>query len=58
VTADPSSAEKVPVLAAVGFDYYKMGRATGRIVVDVLKGKKPPTSPPTLPRIPPSTPWW
>jgi putative ABC transport system substrate-binding protein len=40
VTADPSSAEKVPVLAAVGFDYYKMGRATGRIVVDVLKGKK------------------
>ena len=40
VTADPSSAEKVPVLAAVGFDYYKMGKATGRIVVDVLKGKK------------------
>ena len=40
VTADPSSAETVPVLAAVGFDYYKMGKATGRIVVDVLKGKK------------------
>lgn len=40
VTADPSSAESVPVLAAVGFDYYKMGRATGRIVVEVLKGKK------------------
>ncbi len=40
VTADPSSAETVPVLAAVGFDYYKMGKATGRIIVDVLKGKK------------------
>ncbi|GAB1483517.1 ABC transporter substrate-binding protein [Treponema sp.] len=40
LTADPSSAETVPVLAAVGFDYYKMGKATGRIVVDVLKGKK------------------
>lgn len=40
VTADPSSAEKVPVLAAVGFDYYKMGLATGRIVAAVLKGKK------------------
>jgi putative ABC transport system substrate-binding protein len=40
VTADPSSAETVPVLAAVGFNYYEMGRATGRIVVEVLKGKK------------------
>jgi len=40
VTADPSSAETVPVLAAVGFNYYEMGRATGRIVVDVLRGKK------------------
>jgi putative ABC transport system substrate-binding protein len=40
VTADPSSAETVPVLAAVGFDYYKMGKATGRIILDVLKGKK------------------
>lgn len=40
VSSDPSSAEKVPVLAAVGFDYYKMGKATGRMVVEVLKGKK------------------
>ena len=40
VTADPSSAETVPVLAAVGFDYYKMGKATGRIIVEVLNGKK------------------
>lgn len=40
VTADPSSAETVPVLAAVGFDYYAMGKATGKLVVDVLRGKK------------------
>jgi putative ABC transport system substrate-binding protein len=30
----------VPVLAAVGFNYYEMGKTTGRIVVEVLKGKK------------------
>ncbi len=40
LSSDPSSAETVPVLAAVGFDYYQMGRATGRIVLDVLRGKK------------------
>lgn len=40
VTADPSSAETVPVLAALGFDYYAMGRATGRIVLRVLSGEK------------------
>ncbi len=40
MSADPSSAEKFPVLAAWGFDYYKMGRATGKMVVEVLKGKK------------------
>ncbi len=41
MSADPSSAESYPVLAAWGFDYYKMGRTTGKIVVDILKGKKP-----------------
>jgi len=40
MSADPSSAETIPVLAAWGFDYYKMGRRTGKLVVDVLKGKK------------------
>jgi putative ABC transport system substrate-binding protein len=40
MSADPSSAETIPVLAAWGFDYYKMGRKTGDIVVDVLKGQK------------------
>jgi len=41
MSADPSSAESYPVLAAWGFDYYKMGRTTGKIVADILKGKKP-----------------
>lgn len=41
MSADPSSAEKYPVLAAWGFDYYKMGRATGKLVVEILNGKKP-----------------
>lgn len=41
MSADPSSAEKYPVLAAWGFDYYKMGRVTGKLVAEILKGKKP-----------------
>jgi len=41
MSADPSSAEKFPVLAAWGFDYYKMGRATGSMIAEILKGKKP-----------------
>lgn len=41
MSADPSSAEKYPVLAAWGFDYYKMGRATGKLIVEILNGKKP-----------------
>ena len=40
MSADPSSAEKLDVLAAWGFDYYKMGRATGRMIHDILGGKK------------------
>jgi putative ABC transport system substrate-binding protein len=46
MSADPSSAESTPVLAAWGFDYYKMGKATGRLVVRILKGEKPRISPP------------
>ena len=45
MSADPSSAQTAPVLAAWGFDYYKMGRATGRLVVRILKGEKPETIP-------------
>jgi putative tryptophan/tyrosine transport system substrate-binding protein len=40
MSADPSSAEKYPVLAAWGFDYYKMGRATGEMIVEIINGKK------------------
>ena len=41
MSADPSSAKKNPVFAAWGFDYYKMGVATGKIVSRILKGEKP-----------------
>jgi putative ABC transport system substrate-binding protein len=41
MSADPSSAETYEVLAAWGFDYYKMGRATGRMISSIIKGKKP-----------------
>ena len=41
MSADPSSAETHDVLAAWGFDYYKMGRVTGRLAADVIQGKKP-----------------
>jgi putative tryptophan/tyrosine transport system substrate-binding protein len=42
MSADPSSAEEFGVLAAWGFDYYGMGRATGRLVARLLDGT--PTS--------------
>ena len=41
MSADPSSAEKADVLAAWGFDYYKMGRVTGRMAADIINGAKP-----------------
>ena len=41
MSADPSSSEAYDVLAAWGFDYYKMGRTTGKVIVEILKGKKP-----------------
>jgi putative ABC transport system substrate-binding protein len=41
MSADPSSAEEFDVLAAWGFDYYKMGRATGRLIAEILDGAKP-----------------
>lgn len=39
MSADPTSAGDLDILAAWGFDYYKVGRATGRIVADILNGK-------------------
>ncbi|WDP87702.1 MAG: ABC transporter substrate-binding protein [Desulfobacter sp.] len=41
MSADPSSAETNDVLAAWGFDYYKMGKVTGRLAADILNGAKP-----------------
>ena len=41
MSADPSSAETFDILAAWGFDYYKMGRATGKMIAEILNGKKP-----------------
>ncbi|HWI41503.1 MAG TPA: ABC transporter substrate-binding protein, partial [Verrucomicrobiae bacterium] len=45
ISADPSSAEGHPILAAWGFDYYKMGRVTGKMVAEIVKGKKPEQMP-------------
>ena len=45
MSADPSSAEEFAVLAALGFDYYKHGRATGRLVARLLEGEDPSTIP-------------
>jgi putative ABC transport system substrate-binding protein len=45
MSADPSSAETFDVIAALGFDYYSMGRVTGRLVADILKGRDPESIP-------------
>ena len=47
MSADPSSAGEHGVLVAWGFDYYKMGRAAGRIIARVLEGT-PTSEIPTL----------
>lgn len=41
ISADPSSAEEFKILAAYGFDYYTMGRSTGRLIDRILKGADP-----------------
>jgi putative ABC transport system substrate-binding protein len=43
LTADPTSsaAKGIDVLIAWGFDYYKIGRATGRLIKDILDGADP-----------------
>ncbi len=45
VTADPSSAETQDVVAAYGFDYYTMGRATGALIAEILGGADPDAIP-------------
>ncbi|MCX7023197.1 MAG: ABC transporter substrate-binding protein [Spirochaetes bacterium] len=52
ITADPSSAETVPVLGALGYDYYAMGLATGKIVVKILDGAKTTDIPAYIPSDP------
>ena len=49
MSADPSSAETIPVLAALGHDYYELGKATGRIVLRLLGGEKTEDIPAYLP---------
>ncbi len=41
MAADPSNVEGLNILVAWGFDYYKIGLATGEIVAQILDGKKP-----------------
>ncbi len=41
LTADPTSSEGLDVLIAWGFDYYKMGRATGYLIKDIIDGADP-----------------
>ncbi|MBI9101777.1 MAG: ABC transporter substrate-binding protein [Spirochaetales bacterium] len=38
VSADPTSSENGGVLISWGFDYYKMGKATGRLALEILGG--------------------
>lgn len=44
-SADPTSAVDAGILAAYGFDYYKLGRATGRLAARVLEGEDPSSIP-------------
>ena len=54
MSADPVSAETIPVLAALGYDYYQMGRETGKIVVRILNGEKTKDIPSYMPTDPAS----
>jgi len=45
LSADPSSAAENGVFLAWGFDYYKMGKATGKLIVEVIEGADPASIP-------------
>ena len=45
LSADPTSAAENGVFLAWGFDYYKMGLATGRLAVEILNGADPASIP-------------
>ena len=44
-SGDVTAAKEGGIFMASGFNYYKAGRATGEIVVKILKGEKPDTIP-------------
>ncbi len=48
MTADPGSSEKWDVLVSWGFDYYKVGIATGKLVARILSGEPPENIPAVL----------
>lgn len=41
MSADPSGVDGLDFLVAMGFDYYKIGKATGKIVAQIIDGKTP-----------------
>ncbi len=45
LSADPSSADENGVFLAWGFDYYKMGKATGQLIIEILEGADPASIP-------------
>ena len=45
---DYTSAVNGGILYAIGFDYYKAGRKTGKMAAEILKGKKPDEMPVTF----------
>ncbi len=45
LSADPSSADENGVFLAWGFDYYKMGEATGQLIIEILEGADPASIP-------------
>lgn len=45
---DYTSAVNGGILYAIGFDYYKAGRKTGKMAVEILKGKSPDEMPVTF----------
>ena len=41
MSADPSGVDGLNFLVAMGFDYYKIGKATGKVVAQIIDGKTP-----------------
>nr|MDA3824231.1 ABC transporter substrate-binding protein [Bacteroidales bacterium] len=41
MSSDPSGVDGLNFLVAMGFDYYKIGKATGKVVAQIIDGKTP-----------------